>query len=299
MRYVWLVIWLSVFAGELCAQARIESEYKIAVPSEQADEVWVYLQSAFGKNELKILPEECQTQSATEIFYDTYFDDADKTLLGFEAGARYRERYVGDSLMKKLLQLKVPTLDALGIARTEHKFSPEDKFDIEDRNGLHPFLKYVKRKDVADVDLVLGQFGTSAKKMSDALKLKQIRRRVYVSDAEGALMTFTLDEVSAFHFPYKEFVELELELNEIRYTDADYAEKTAMEKMNAEVKQALFDRFGSLEQDQTPKYNKMHQALAAEPSAWVYNNLMYIILGAICLFALSLLLKKEIRFANT
>ena len=299
MRWIWLAIWISVSTGCLLAQARIESEYKIAVPSENADEVWQFLQSTFAQNQSNIFSPQSETRSATEIFYDTYFDDSDKSLYQKKAGARYRERYVKDSLLKTLLQLKVPTIDKLGIARKEHKFSSEDKKDITDRNGLHPFLKYVKQNDLADVDLVLGQFGTSAIKMNEALKLKQIRRRVYVSDERGALMTFTLDDVSSFHFPYTRFVELELELNEIRYTDADYIEKEKMEKMNAAAKQTLFDKFDNLVQDQTPKYNKMYDALNSQPIFWVYDNVMCIILGLISVFAFSLILQNKPRFANT
>ena len=280
-------------------QARIESEYKISVPNDQKELLWSFLQSTFVNNAKGILPENTTTKIATEVFYDTYFDDAQETLLSYQAGARYRERYVQDSLIKTLLQLKVPTLDELGIARKEHKFSPEEKFDITDRTGLHPFLKHVKRKDVNDVDLILGQFGTTSTEMQASIKLKQIRKRIYISDTEGALMTFTLDEVSAFHFPYTQFVELELELNEVRYTDADFAGQAVLEEMNAKAKDAIFSQFENLEQDQTPKYNKMHAALSAQPSAWIYNNLMYILLGCISMCAITILIKNESRLANT
>jgi hypothetical protein len=113
------------------------------------------------------------------------------------------------------------------------------------------------------------------------------------------LMTFTLDEVSSFYFPYNTFVELELELNEIRYTDASYNEQKKLESMNAKIKQSIFDRFDDLIQDQTPKYNKMHAAVAAQPVAWVYNNLMYLILSGIGIFALALFWKNERKLANT
>jgi hypothetical protein len=112
-------------------------------------------------------------------------------------------------------------------------------------------------------------------------------------------MTFTLDEVSSFYFPYTSFVELELELNEIRYTDADIIEQESLEEMNAKAKQALFDRFDNLKQDQTPKYNKMYAALAKQPIAWLYNNLMYLVLGSIGLFASVLMWKNEKTIANT
>ena len=299
MRSFCTLILLLCAVSQSIGQARIESEYKISVPNEQQEAIWAFLQSTFVNNAEGILPEDISTEVAIEIFYDTYFDDASETLLGFQAGARYRERYVGDSLLKTLLQLKVPTSDELGIARTEHKFSPEESFDINDRTGLHPFLKHVKGKDVNDVDLVLGQFGTTARKMQEALKLKQVRKRIYVSDPQGALMTFTLDDVSSFHFPYTRFVELELELNEVRYTDADIAEQTALEQMNAKAKEAIFDRFDHIKQDQTPKYNKMHAALSAQPSAWLYNNLMYILLGCISMCAITILLKNEASIANT
>ena len=82
MRYALLCIWVCIYAGEASAQARIESEYKIAVPQDQVAEVWAFLQTAFGKNELDILPQDCITQSAVETFYDIYFDDQDESLLG-------------------------------------------------------------------------------------------------------------------------------------------------------------------------------------------------------------------------
>ena len=284
---------------QCCGQARIESEYKISVPNEQQESLWSFLQSIFVNNAKGILPKNTSTEIATEVFYDTYFDDVQETLLGYQAGARYRERYVQDSLIKTLLQLKVPTLDELGIARKEHKFSPENKFDINDRTGLHPFLKHVKQKDVNDVDLILGQFGTSSRKMQESIKLKQVRRRIYISDPEGALMTFTLDEVSAFHFPYTQFVELELELNEVRYTDADFEGQSELEKINAKAKDVIFAQFQNIKQDQTPKYNKMHAALSTQPSAWIYNNLMYLLLGCISMCAITILIKNESRLANT
>jgi len=300
MRSLWTMILLSLYiVGASYGQARIESEYKISVPNDQEEALWSFLQSTFVNNADGILPENVQTEVATEVFYDTYFDDAKESLLKHQAGARYRERYVKDSLIKTLLQLKVPTLDELGIARTEHKFSPEDKFDISDRKGLHPFLKHIKRKDQNDIDLILGQFGTTARSMQEAVKLKQVRKRIYVSDTQGALMTFTLDEVSAFHFPYTQFVELELELNELRYTDADFAEQTRLEEMNAKTKELIFAKFDNIEQGQTPKYNKMQAALAPLPSFWVYDNLMYILLGCISLFAITILFKNEYRLANS
>ena len=299
MRYVCLCIWVCFWSSDVMAQARIESEYKIAVPAEEVEEVWTYLQTAFGKNESQILPEGAQTSTSVEVFHDTYFDDVDKSLLSYKAGNRFRQRYINDSLVKSLIQLKVPTQDALGVAREEYKFSPEANRDITDRTGLHPFLKHIKQKDLSDIDLVLGQFGTSARKMTESIKLEQTRKRVYVNDDRGALMTFTLDEVSSFYFPYTSFVELELELNEIRYTDAEVMEQKSLEEMNAKAKQALFDRFDNLVQDQTPKYNKMYNALAKQPSSWVYNHLMYLILGGVGLFASVLMWKNEKRIANT
>ena len=93
-------------------------------------------------------------------------------------------------------------------------------------------------------------------------------------------------------------MELELELNEVRYTDADFVEQAKLEKMNAKAKDAIFIQFENIEQDQTPKYNKMHAALSAQPSAWIYNNLMYLLLGCISMCAITLLIKNASRCAN-
>lgn len=281
------------------AQARIESEYKIAVPEHQVEPLWQFLKANFSGNQSGLFRDSVFNEQATEIFYDTYFDDAAKTLLGFKAGVRHRQRFVNDSLVKTLVQLKVPTLDEKGIAREEHKFNVKEDQQLSDRSGMHPFLQYIKTKDRSDVNLVLGQFGIQARSLSQSLKVKQIRRRIYISDALGPLMTLTLDEVSSFYFPYDSFVELELELNEIRFTQAEQEEKFRLETLNANSKALIFDNFKDLQQDQTPKYNKMHNRLAKNKLAIVYNNLMYVVLGAICLFAIFLTMNNKRKIVNT
>lgn len=289
-----LVLFLSPNVQAQSQEGRLESEYKLSLPEDEVETVWNFLKTEFLQNGDSTI----QTDTSLEIFYDQYFDDPSGTMLLNKAGLRYRERYVQDSLIKALVQVKLPTADKSGLAREEHKFDLYQKADRSDRKAMHPFLRYIKPKDRDELDLLLARFQTAGKNMSPDVKVKQIRKRIYVSQDGDPYMTFTLDKVSSFYFPYSSFTELELELNEILYTQVDYAEKKKMESYNAAVKEKIANAFPNIQQDQTPKYNKMSSLLQTKPAAMIYDNLMYVLLIAICLWALILyFMDKKQRLA--
>jgi len=107
------------------------------------------------------------------------------------------------------------------------------------------------------------------------------------------LLTITLDEVDYFYFPYPTFTEMELELNEIRYTLSDEAERKRLEDLNSNIKQQLMTAFPVLQQDQTPKYNKMHALVADSTIAQIYQRLQYILFGIIVASAVGLFLFRR------
>ena len=166
---------------------------------------------------------------------------------------RLRKRFVADTLNKTLLQLKLPTADTTGVARQEIKFNPYKKVKSSDRKATHPFWRNVKPGDREEVQLLLGQLQVSGDDLAPEVKLKQIRRRAYVSQNGLPFMTATLDRVQYFYFPYPEFTELELELNEILYTEADFDQRQAMESINQTIRDRLFLEFPDLQQDQNPE----------------------------------------------
>lgn len=288
--------------NSLCSQSvlssknRIESEFKLAVPEGQEDELWAFLQSSFSAENLRAQNPGLSSSAETEFFIDQYFDDGHETLLAQKAGARFRQRFLGDSLMKALVQLKLPGVDTTGVARQEVKFSVYEKIKRGDRQAMHPFWKHIKPKDRADIDRALAPLGTRGGDLRPALKLEQLRRRVYISENNSALMTITLDRVSSAYFPYPAFTEMELELNEIRYTEGDFEERKRLENFNAAVKEKIMSAFPGLRQDQTPKYNKMHARTSRNWLAKIAGNFSYIILGGVVCGALFLFGRSELGY---
>ncbi|MCB0706345.1 MAG: hypothetical protein KDC34_13595 [Saprospiraceae bacterium] len=272
---------------------RIENEFKLAVPDGQAEAIWLFLQEELAGASLLYFDSAFTSTFAEETFFDIYFDDSKETVAQFEAGVRLRERFVEDTLSKRLLQIKLPTSDTSGVARQEIKFTPYTKIKRSDRQATHPFWSNVKPKDRDEVNLLLASMQLSGDDLSPALKLYQNRRRAYVSKEGVPFLTATLDRVSYYYFPYPEFTELELELNEIMYTDADFDQRSAMEAINKQIRDRLFEQFPGLVQDQTPKYNKMRNLISGNFLIWLGENLHYIILGMLVLTASILFLRNR------
>ena len=111
------------------------------------------------------------------------------------------------------------------------------------------------------------------------------------------LTTDSLTALIQLKIPNKE--ELELELNEVRYTDADAIAQESLKEMNAKAKQASYDHSDNEVQHQTLKYNKMEMLSAKQPVAWAFNYLMYLVLGGIVLFASVLVWVDENKIATT
>ena len=302
MKEQFIIIFLTCFFSSLpisqYAQdaSRIESEYKLEVPKAQAKEIWNYIVQQYGPNDIKQLDSSLTSSIATEVFYDQYFDNDDLSLFENQAGVRLRQRYVNDSLAKELVQLKLPLGDVEGIAREEIKFSKYKKVKKTDPQGRHPFWQFIRPKERDKVDLHLASYNLLGEDLEKKVMVKQVRNRVYISQNGEAFMTMTFDKVRSFYFPYSSFIELELELNELLYTDGDQNKRKYMEQMNKQLKEQLADQFPDLVQDQTPKYNKMSTLLNKNWMHHVYENLWYGIFAFIVGLGGFLFVKREINF---
>ncbi len=285
---------ISLFAQfNTVANGRIESEYKLSVPKEIEIQVWQFLTKEFDSAGIKKIDTSFSAIVAQEIFYDQYFDDENKSLFNAKAGARFRQRFVADTLAKQLLQLKLPLNDSTGVARQEIKFNVYTKIKNSDRQAMHPFWRYVRPKNREEVNLYLASYDLTGNNLGPVVKVRQDRKRIYVSEKGNPFLTMTFDEVCSFYFPYPCFTELELELNEIRFTDGDVEERARMESINQKIKHKILNQFPALKQDQTPKYNKMSLLLEDNFFGKLYSNLMYIILGSIVFFAGILFLQNN------
>ena len=253
------------------AESRLESEFKLAVPSGQREAVWAYLNEAYGEGGAMrtLLGPEYTVSFATDEFVDRYFDTPDLKLLELHSGLRHRSRYIIEGKDRRkdgrqLVQLKLSTPDDSGVIREEVKFKVRDNpAKVRDPDDSLACVGLVKRSERADLLYRLDEVPVDHQQLREVLVLLQNRRRCYISRLGEPFATITLDNVvgrSGFIY-IVEFDEMELELNEIAYTDGDQDTRAQMTAINAKMKDDLFTRFPDLKQDQTPKYNKAFNKL--------------------------------------
>jgi hypothetical protein len=260
---------------------RLESEEKITVPQHLVPAVWEELVERYISERAPHLVASDPSITATtsdEFFIDRYYDDAAFTLLRKNFSVRQRTRiFLYESGHRKngrmLLQVKAPSPTHEG-TMTETKFTIDDAI----AGSLHFYgpLVMLKKKDRAPFAELLASMGVRANDLQEKLLLKQRRRRIYVSDREGPCLTITMDEaVVEKLWRTVSFAEIEIEINEIRLTQAS-AVKAAQLKQLAQLARAdVRARRPDLRTNSTPKYNKAHGLLVAGHPlfAWFYEKL--------------------------
>lgn len=259
-------------------EVRIENEFKLSVPGEQLEAVRAYLQERYAAGNGGGLGEFGSGFTATvsdERFEDHYFDTPGLDLLEKESGVRLRQRWsltdpASEKHGRRLLQLKLRRLDdANTINRTEVKFEVDPPRRAKESTDRHLLLGLVDRDDRPALIESLADLGVDAHAMRPALTVDQRRWRVYVSRDGSPFATLTLDEVSSRWYAWRtSFVELEIELNEIAYTEASPVERDTMQQVSQQMVNDLRAAFPAIVQDQTPKYNKAFAALAKQVPAF-------------------------------
>lgn len=273
---------------------RLESEYKLDIPQSDVDALWALIQSTYAKEAINLNGLTLQGEVSVEDFFDTYFDLEDGRFAEMEIGLRYRKRFKDGVLLKKLIQLKTPYSEDK-VVRNEIKFEVDDDKDITDLTVRHPFLKHIDGSEMDRLSYELAAFKIRPEEIQESLKLKQTRKRVYIKDELGeSVATITLDEVNNSSFPYQEYAELELELNEVRYTLADDTEKERMTALNNEIKTQLLTTFPNLKVDQRSKYRKMKMMIDESRLSFVGENMSWVFLSGIVFISFSLFVKDNI-----
>ncbi len=265
--------------GESGSGARVENEYKLSVPDAELEAVRSYLRERYGAGPDSLLPELGEGFAARfsdERFVDQYFDTPDLDLLRAECGVRRRQRWnlddpAGDVKHgRELVQLKLHRPDdAELLNRTEVKFKVDPPRPAKGALDRHPLLGLVDRDDRPPLAQALERYGVDARRLQPLLTIEQRRWRVYLSRRGAPFATLTLDEVASRWFAWTvAFVEVEIELNEVAYTEADPAQRGDMEAISQRLADDLLRAFPSIEQNQTPKYNKVFAGFAAQVSGF-------------------------------
>lgn len=261
------------FVGGGYNETRIEQELKLRVPDElPSDEVWKYLTTRYD-NANSYLHEIRPGFTATfsdEYFRDAYHDTPDFTLLKWESGIRVRGRInannPGDRKSgRELVQIKLKRPGDKEVNRSEIKYPVEELSKMDTPLDMHPLLGLIGEKHRADFMARTKELGIDATQLSEVLVNLQRRRRVYVALEGKSFATITLDDVTSEKLGKKvAFTEVEMELNEIGYTNATPERREMMEAVNEKMRADLLGKFPGIVQDQTPKYNKIFKRFEAQ-----------------------------------
>jgi hypothetical protein len=251
---------------------RIENEYKLNVPRGLEENIHRFLRAAYAvpRSFAEDPSATYHASFAEERFHDQYFDTPQLELLGMNGGVRHRVRRVieGSDFEKdgrELVQIKLDRPGDLEVNRSEIKFSVRPERRPGNYLDAHPVLGLLQRSRRGEFVAELAVIGVNAGTLSPTLLLEQRRRRVYLHREGAAFATITLDEVSTSRWwRTVRFTEIEIELNENAYTEAEQVARAGMQEVSDAMKRELLAAFPQLRQDQTPKYNKAYAALAQE-----------------------------------
>ncbi len=245
-------------SGSAPAGARLETEYKLAVPAGHDNAVWHWLRATYATAKPRALGTGWASAMGEETFRDRYFDVPAGTLLKVGAGLRHRQRFdTTGHLTKQLVQLKITTAETGGMLREERKFKP-----LEGATADMALAEVLRPEDRPRLDTLLAPLGVALAEVQPAFGLNQRRRRLYLRQNDEDFSTITLD--SSYHAEGSgaTFTEIEIELNEKRYTGASETERARMRVVLDGIKADLLLQFPDLQQDQRPKYAKMAALLA-------------------------------------
>lgn len=243
--------------GPPAPATRLETEYKLGVPAGQDDAVWHWLNTQYGQTKPRALGKAWTSSRGEETFRDEYFDVPAGTLLRARAGLRHRQRFdTTGRLTKQLVQLKI-TDDASGVLRKELKYKP-----VEGAAAAQPIADLLRPADRPRLDSALATLGVRLAGVQPVFTLGQRRRRLYFQKDDEAFSTITLDSSYNVGDRRATFTEVEIELNEKRYTAAAEPERARMRQILDTLRADLLRQFPALKQDQRPKYQKLAELLA-------------------------------------
>jgi len=273
---------------------RLESEYKLDIPKGEVEALWQYIHETYAQSDFIVNDLHLSGQKSVETFIDRYYDAKDRRFSELEVSLRHRKRFKDGLLLKQLIQLKTP-YSTDKVIRSEIKFDVDDNKNPNDLTKRHPLLQHLSNTDKDRMAYQLAAYDIRPEDIVSALKLKQIRKRVYIKNLSGeSVATITLDKVSNCSFPFQSYAELELELNELRYTAASETERLQMTVLNDEIKSSLALNFPSLAIDQRSKYRKMQLLIESNMLSFFGANFMWFFFGLITLSAVVLFIKDQL-----
>ena len=243
--------------AQVAPAERLENEIKLAVPFDMQEDVLAYLQDTYVENRFVFEDFRMGGEFNTEQFFDVYYDASRLNVLDDGNGIRYRRRYDDGDLVSHIVQVKVAGDDTVA---SEYKFEVVDEA-LEKR--APDFFKLLVDEDKARFASLMQELDYDDFHVRPMLELSQTRHRVMLSEHGEPRVTLTLDTVgSQKWWIKKQFVELELELNEVYYTAVDEIERARLAVLIEQIERDLISEFDMV-RDQRSKYMKMFGELEA------------------------------------
>ena len=251
---------------------RIEQEEKLLVPMEIADEVLAFLKRRYveDKAHLAELDPRFGSSFQEEDFTDVYYDTPGLQLLARESGVRHRMRLnltnpEDRKSGRELMQMKYNGISSNALERGEVKFAIEHKRRPGTPEDSHPLLGIVKQSHREPFKKRLVEWGLDPQAMRPVLTVRDLRTRVYISRDDRPFLSISFDQArSRLLWAQTSFVEIEPELNEIAFTDADPETRHYMESILAAIVSDIRAHYPQIQSDLTPKYNKSFTGLEAQ-----------------------------------
>ena len=262
-------------------------QQKYLVPGHLADSLWQHLLRTYHTGALKKINARYTAQVQQQTYVDEYFDDARQTLQRHQHSLRLRRVFAGKHVDRSWLQLKISPRPRQRPTRQLVSFNLNDRPDKQGRDPGHPFLRLVRQADRHQLDSLLAALGVQSPDLRPVLSLYQQRRQLYLRDNGNDLALLSLDGVASEDGQAR-FYELELSLDESRYTLADTRQRQRLSQVLDLVQLDLSRHFPGLRQDPRPKYTKLQDLLhQGRPRPRGYNLAWLgvgLVLGAVLLY---------------
>lgn len=249
--------------------ARIESDTTLAIPTGMAQDVWNFIQDRFVNDQAHLQSYDPKLTSVTsdEQFVDTYFDTNSLPLLDSGSGLRHRRRHNEsnpDDIKsgRELVQLKSGTVYGDVASRTELKFPVRLPGKTATPDDMQPLIGLVKKNEQENLKKRLTELHLDPYAFRPILTLTQRRQRITTMINGKPFVDFSVDTVHSkrlwFDVTYEQ---MELELNEITYTEADAATKAHLKDVRDRMVTEIADHFPQIVLDPQTKYKKAFDLL--------------------------------------
>lgn len=256
-------------------KVRVEDDFNLQYEVGKSEELVNYLKGKYVDDNsfAKSLGPNFTSSFGDEDFTDTYFDTPNLDLYKRKIGLRHRLRVNRlDSENRKngreLIQLKLSEDEKLkdednSGSRNEIKFEVERTKVRQSADDRNPILGLIVASERDEFKSRMRELEIVADKLRLILTIEQRRRRVYLNRDGATFISFSMDDAkSSLWWARVEFSQMELELNELAYTEADKAAKESMQEIRSGMIDDLRGKFSYLEHDKSSKYNKTFDLLA-------------------------------------